>query len=58
MKLALLALIVFLISLIRNLYISVTWYQIYYNTILSKRLTIGAYNSYFTSIASKSISLI
>ena len=36
MKLPLLSLIVFLISSIRNLYILVTWYQIYYNTILSK----------------------
>ena len=36
MKLALLSLIVFLISSTRNLYILVTWYQIYYNR------TIGA----------------
>ena len=40
MKLALLSLIVFLIISIRNFYILVTWYQIYYNTILSKDLYI------------------
>ena len=39
MKLALLSLIVFLIISIRNFYILVTWYQIYYNTILSKTFT-------------------